>query len=136
MVVHKQKIKIFFKDLEYNVIGLQGGNLYSFQIHAVNRGGESPRIHLDEVPARDRIGIKYFLQVVSNLMEVYSLDLPHIDLWPAIADGITVLAGKTFTIGAKVSGRPYPTISWAKNAEDFERSKDVVQIHNGTNEVW
>ena len=105
------------KDSEATIFtaeNLLEGMMYSFRIKAVNRGGESKPALVPEAAAREMI------------------DLPHIELGASVGNGIIVKAGKKFVIPVKVTGRPYPDVTWIKNGNDVVNERfSVVKTETG-----
>uniref|UniRef100_H2YLF1 Titin n=1 Tax=Ciona savignyi TaxID=51511 RepID=H2YLF1_CIOSA len=103
--------------VEYVVTtGLTDGLTYQFRVAAENEAGQSKFSQPSDykVSARDMI------------------DLPHIELDDSVITGITVVAGKKFLIPAKVTGRPYPDITWSKNGEEISDRVEVKKTDIGS----
>jgi len=93
----------------YTVENLLEGQMYSFRVKCCNRGGESVPAVVPETAARDLI------------------DLPRIELDTSVSAGITVNAGKSFSIPAKVSGKPYPDVTWSKDEESVSDRVEIMR---------
>ena len=93
----------------FTVENLLEGIMYSFRIKAANRGGESKPALVAETAAREMI------------------DLPRIELHISVANGITVKAGKKFSIPVIVTGRPYPEVTWSKNGKEIDGDRFVSE---------
>ena len=99
----------------FTVENLTEGLMYSFRIKAVNRGGESKPAYVPETAAREMI------------------DLPHIEIDASVVNGVTVKAGKNFSIPVKVTGRPFPEVTWTKNGIDV--ASDRFEVKRDGNDI-